>query len=101
MNNTTATVGMYLKGEDEDAMYFRKPTPKPPKLIRKLKLHQVNEGIPGGLEVRYGDLTLRFHRLEGRFGKCTIVGGASDGKPFNLDAGTPLCDYGDYYEAEI
>ncbi len=90
---------MYLK-EDVD-MYIRKPKPKPLKLIRRLRLHQVNEGIPGGLEVRYGDLKLMFHRLKGRFGMCTIEGGASHGQEFILDAGTLLADYGEYYEADI
>lgn len=85
-----------------DYMTYPVYKPKaPPKPIRSLLLSEVNEGVPGGLEVRYGDLKLAFHRLKGTVGICTIMEGKSKGKQFNLDARTRLDEYEYYYEADI
>lgn len=71
------------------------------KPLQRLHLWQVNEGVPGGLALRYGDLRLLFHRIEGRNARCTISEGRSKGDTFLLSADTWVNDYRDYYEAEI
>lgn len=75
--------------------------PPPPKPIREMRVKDMNEGIPGGLEIRYGDLKLLFHRIKDGVAICTVMEGKSKGKNFNLDPRTRVTEYEHYYEADI
>lgn len=48
-----------------------------------------------GIKIHYGDLLVEFKHLDGMYSYCTILEGASKGKPFHLSVNTPLVEIGE------